>query len=224
MDVFLNILIILLAIIIFLVVYYYTSRTDHKRKDYHLPLNQLELEAGAELGVDTRDMQPKVDRQQGTTDISKNVTEHYSLPDKYNENFIRLFARDPAYLYTYWEINNQDFYHHQPVIRLFDQSENSYTDLAIDHGARDWYIKCKANNCYQAVIGYKKEGVFYPLSYSNQIRTPLDRPSDLIDQNWMTIEELSQFKYRIEVDSSAMLKQMEAKRIEADSFSLVKKE
>ena len=224
MDIFLNILIILLAIIVFLVVYYYTSKTDRKRKDYHLPLNKIELEAGAELGVDTRNMPAKLDSNQEGKKPAKKITEYYRLQDKYSENFIRLFARDPAYLFTYWEINNQEFYHNTPVIRLFDQSENSYTDLEINHRARDWYIKCKANNCYQAVIGYKKEEVFYPLSYSNQIRTPLDRPSDLIDQNWMTIEELSQFKYRIEVDSSAMLKQMEAKRIEADSFSLVKKE
>ncbi|MFP4015834.1 MAG: DUF4912 domain-containing protein [Halanaerobiales bacterium] len=153
--------------------------------------------------------------------------EPYQLKEKYKNNFIRLFNRDPYYLYTYWEINNQEFYENTPFLRLYNVNKNSHNDIKINHHSNNWYVGSESDNEYRVELGYKKAGIFYPLVTSQKVRTPLDRPSNIIDEHWMTIEELSCYSFRIEMDTMSIIKSIEGRKIqedmEADSFTLIQK-
>lgn len=233
MGIFLNILVILFAVITFLVLYYITSR-DRERQNNHLPLNNnIDFEVGEEIGVDKKDMKEGNNENASSYNeslFSNNETtvEHHQqeiwLKEKYGQEYIRLFSRDPNFLFAYWELNNEEYYNHEPCLRLYNESEDVNYDINIDHDSQSWYLHAKANNKYRVMIGYKKDGIFYPIAISNSVQTPLDRPSDIIDEHWMTIEGLSQYSYRIEMDTLAMMKNIEARKLlqdlKADSYSI----
>ncbi len=257
MGIFLNILVILLAVIAFLIIYYKTLNRDRKNQDYHLPFRKIrnDYETGEEIGVDRRTMHGsntetrsqekaflykethlKDDSSGNIQDIEETKQskmkneiskEEYQLKDKYGKNFIRLFSRDPNHLFSYWEINKQEYYSSSPYLRLSTGENNSYNDIKIDHNSKNWYIDCQADKEYQISIGYKSEGVFYPLATSRKIHTPLDRPSNIIDEHWMSIEELSRYSYKVEIGSLSIIREIEGRKIqeelEADSLTLIKK-
>ncbi len=257
MGFFLNILVILLAVIAFLIIYYKTLNRDRKNQDYHLPFRKIrnDYETGEENGVDRRTMsgnntENKLQEKPlfySQTDLKHDssgdihdfketnelkieneiIKEEYQLRDKYGKNFIRLFSRDPNHLFSYWEINKQEFYNNSPYLRLHNGENNSYNDIKIDHNSKNWYIDCQADKKYQLSIGYKRDGVFYPIETSRKIRTPLDHPSNKIDEHWMSIEELSRYSYKVEIGSLSIIKELEGRKIqeelEADSLTMVKK-
>lgn len=241
MDIYLNILIIILAIIGFLIFYYYASRREEER-DHRLPLNDLDLEVGRDIGIDEKRLgvepeemynigqeenydSPK--KREEFTEHLERIIKDYQLQERYGEDFIRLLAKDPNYLFAYWEINDQSFFQNKPYLRLFNEKEDKYSDIEINHDTLSWYLHASANTRYSVAIGYKKEGVFYPLAHSNNITTPLEKPSNVIDEHWMTIEELSRYSYRIEMDTLAMIKNIEerklAEELKADSLTLIEK-
>ncbi len=230
MGIFLNILVILFSIIVFLFLYYNTLKKDRKTTSYRPPLNKIDLEAGEEIGVD--EMYGDVKNEEKTNhekvyldgdEISSR--DETQLNEKYGKDYVRLIARDPNYLFTYWEINNKDFFNHQPILRLIEEDYNSSTDIQIDHHAVNWYLDSQPNSSYSIIIGYLKDGIFHPLVKSNTVRTPLDRPSHIIDEHWMTIEELSAFSIRIEMDTLSLVKNIEGRKkkadINIDSYSFI---
>ncbi|AZO94124.1 DUF4912 domain-containing protein [Halocella sp. SP3-1] len=232
MNVFLNILVILLAIIAFLVLYYLSLKRDQKARDFHLSLKNTDYEMGEEIGVDNSNMyqetktKVKEEKKIEESVLKEFPREEYPLREYYNKNYIRLFARDPGFLFAYWEIKNPDFYQNEAFLRLVNTQKNNSHDIRINHQARDWYLQAEPANNYYILIGFKKNGVFYPLIQSNEVTTPLNQPSAIVDEQWMTIEELSKYSYRIDMGSISLIKEIEARKmeakLEADSYSLVK--
>jgi len=252
---FINILVILVTVIAFLIIYYRTLNKDRKNQDYHLPFKKIrtDYETGEENGVDIKAMsgsnvESNSEKKQLFTDkthlkndssgdinslkkndLSKNniSQEKYQLKNKYGKNYIRLFSRDPNYLFSYWEINHEEYYNNTPYLRLHNEDNNSFNDLEINHYSEEWYIESQPDKEYRVSIGYKKDGVFYPLETSEKVRTPLDRPSNIIDEHWMSIEELSRYSYKLEMGSLSIIKTIEGRKIqeelEADSLTLIKK-
>jgi len=226
LGIFLNILVILFSIIIFLFLYYITLQKDRKTENYRPPLNKLDLEAGEELGVD--EMYEDIKNKEKEVKLDEREVWSRDEPwlrEKYGKNFVRLIARDPNYLFAYWEINNQEFYQNQPVLRLVEEDYNSSVDIQINHDTMSWYLNSQPDKSYSIIIGYLSDGVFHPLVKSNTVRTPLDRPSHIIDEHWMTIEELSGYSIRIEMDTLSMIKNIEGRKkaaeINVDSYSFI---
>lgn len=225
MGIFLNILVILFSIIIFLFLYYITLKKDRKTENYRPPINKLDLEAGEELGVDEmyEDIKNK-EKEVKLTEREVMSRDEPWLREKYGKDFVRLIARDPNYLFAYWEINNQEFYQNQPVLRLVEEDYSS-VDIQINHDTMSWYLNSQPDKSYSIIIGYLRDGVFHPLVKSNTVRTPLDRPSHIIDEHWMTIEELSGYSIRIEMDTLSMIKNIEGRKkaaeINVDSYSFI---
>ncbi|MEJ6950288.1 DUF4912 domain-containing protein [Natronospora cellulosivora (SeqCode)] len=235
MGIFLNILVILLAVIAFLFLYNIALKKDKKSQDYHLSFNKpaTDFEFGEDMGVDQEKMEnespissfneEKVESKEISTN---NHLDELYLKEGYAKDYIRLFSRDPEYLYAYWEINNDEFFQNIPYLRLRNEKNEEEQEVEISHDSKNWYLKAKASNSYRATIGYKKDGIFYPLASSKTVYTPADRPSTVIDEHWMTIEELSKYSFRVEMDTLAMVKEIEARKIheelEADSLVLMK--
>ncbi|MFW6389818.1 MAG: DUF4912 domain-containing protein, partial [Halanaerobiales bacterium] len=168
-----------------------------------------------------------------SSNLSKREQQHfhekddYPLYKKYNINYIRLLLQEPETLFAYWEITDNKFFHNRPLLKLYCKEENTKYNIEISHDTRNWYIDCSPNKEYHAVIGYIKNDTFHPVVSSNIIKTPPKQPSSIIDEQWMLIEKLSGYSYRIEMDTLSMIKNIEERKIEkeleADSYSLIKK-
>ncbi len=222
MSIMLNILIIIIAFIILLSLYLISLRRENTMEERKLQPDKTDFEAGEELGIEINE-KDETEKEFKMQDYS---WEENELKHKYNKTMIRLIVRDPNWLFSYWEVTNPEYYENQPVLRLFAQSTDEVHDIEIRHNVDNWYISnVKPKNRYKVAIGFKKDGIFHPLCYSNTVNTPSSQPSNIIDEKWMSIEELSKYTYRIEINSSlSLLKSLKKRReneeeINVDSFS-----
>ncbi|MBI2252128.1 MAG: DUF4912 domain-containing protein [Armatimonadetes bacterium] len=128
------------------------------------------------------------------------------LPDKYNENIFVLMARDPYWAFAYWEtaeskkeeIKNQigedDFKKTKLIIKIFngELGDEKKLHLQIDvSGQISWYIQLnQPDNKFWGQLGWlTPNNNFILIAVSNCITTPRDTFSNIIDEEWMAIEE-----------------------------------
>lgn len=136
--------------------------------------------------------------------------EHFIFPEKYGKDRIVLLIRDPYWTHAYWEINqgtidrirreNGDDVINSAklVLRVKDiqnanpDKPNSFFDIEIAPGARNWYINVmKPNTTYCVEIGYRtQDGRFIMIARSNYVVTPRAGVSEVLDEEWMSIEEM----------------------------------
>lgn len=140
--------------------------------------------------------------------------ETYFLPPGFNQTKIVLQVRDPEWVHAYWEIAEFTWRDvaastHAAwspksaprLLRVYDlgrgdgpgeaaQATRSF-DIPIDHTANNWYINVgePAKRYFVELGVLSPDGSFLPLCRSNVVVTPPGRPSDVIDLDWMTIEE-----------------------------------
>ncbi len=126
------------------------------------------------------------------------------LPDNYGDNQIYLIVRDPYWIYSYWEI--QEDHQRQElaklggtwdtvvsVLRVYDTSEDkkapTFSDIVLQGMVRCWYLNTQPNHSYYVEIGLlHKDGRFLCLARSNQVTTPRSGMSEIIDDQWMSID------------------------------------
>lgn len=138
------------------------------------------------------------------------------IPPSYNDTRIALLVRDPYWLYTYWDINSEvkskisqeygDFQKIALVLRVYDvtgidfngHNSNYYFDININNYTNSWYINVgNPNHSFCVDIGFiKPDGSFYTIVRSNFVTTPRDNVSEVIDEEWMIIEEDFKRLYR----------------------------
>ncbi len=125
------------------------------------------------------------------------------LPDHYGDNLIYLLVRDPRWLYAYWEIQRD----HQnrvlgslggnwdgvrSILRVYDGGDKSgskFFDINLQGLASDWYIEVWPNRSYVVEIGLlHRDGRFASLARSNEVTTPRDGMSDVLDEEWMAVD------------------------------------
>ena len=123
----------------------------------------------------------------------------WEFPAGYGDNRIVLMVRDPHWLFAYWEINDRRraelgaelgaevFRRSRELLRVYDTGDWRFFDLDLSGGARSWYIKVPAaNRTYCVDIGYlTPDGKFVTAARSNFVTAPLDRMSDVIDEQWL---------------------------------------
>ncbi|MFA4843367.1 MAG: DUF4912 domain-containing protein [Candidatus Margulisiibacteriota bacterium] len=122
------------------------------------------------------------------------------LPSGYGDNRIVLMVRDPFWLYAYWEVNEarrqaiarevgaSALANAREFLRVYDTGDWRSFDIAVHGGARTWYFKVPVpNRSYCVDIGFLlADGRFIAAARSNWVTTPLDRMSDVIDEQWLT--------------------------------------
>lgn len=127
------------------------------------------------------------------------------LPVSYGQNKLVLMPRDPYWVYAYWEIQQDRITEGlkalgKPsdqirwVLRVFSAHTGEKSPLSpsaeieVQSYARNWYLHLSpAGASFYAEIGLMdRQNNFYCLTTSNSITLPLDRPSDVIDEQWMT--------------------------------------
>lgn len=131
------------------------------------------------------------------------------IPAGYGDNKIVLMVRDPYWLHSYWEIRDEKIREGlnklgatideiTSIVRVYDvtsinfngKNPNSFFDIVLSGNANNWYIHVgNPNRSYCAEIGLRdKHGNFFVLARSNIVTTPRAGISEVIDEEWMTIE------------------------------------
>ena len=138
------------------------------------------------------------------------------LPDDYGDNRIVLMVRDPEWLFTYWELR-QDVIDStrntlvplaegaKTILRVYDVTDiifngynaHKYFDIEVAGGARSWYIHAgEPNRSFCVDIGFlAPDGTFRILSRSNTVKIPRMGVSEVVDEEWMSINELYEKAY-----------------------------
>ncbi|MFA4857938.1 MAG: DUF4912 domain-containing protein [Candidatus Margulisiibacteriota bacterium] len=160
----------------------------------------------------------------------------FDFPAGYGQTQIVLMVRDPFWVFTYWELTqskideikvllgNETFIKSRLILRVYNVDNWDYFDIDLNGMARDWYIKVPlANASYCVEIGYKTpDGKFVACARSNVVTTPLDRMSDVIDEQWMVPDwdKIYSLSGGFGIGkSSAEIRALMKKRLEGESAS-----
>jgi len=169
---------------------------------------------------------PNVETSEALIEVSKfyegpNVQpqqlEANALPATYNRNVLVMMARDPYWCYTYWDLTPdhvessrqklRDSSSARMVLRIYDITGLDFNglnarrqwDIDLVGYCNNWYVHLGVSDCdYLAEIGWiDRFGNFVALARSNNVHTPRDRMSDVIDEEWLTVEEDFQKLYHL---------------------------
>ncbi len=118
------------------------------------------------------------------------------LPFSYGETKLVLLVRDPYWGYSYWDFSGETWNWVQgklredsslkPILRVHDLDAKRSYDLLVSLEAKNWYVHLGTpDHRYVAELGIGDgNSKFYLIARSNEVRTPRDTPSDVIDPNW----------------------------------------
>ena len=142
---------------------------------------------------------------------SRLVTEEdYSLPPRYDFDTLVLMARDPYWVYAYWEVTHEKYrklyekHIHEwglsrPVLRIYDitpgQRTDTEMDIFLEEGADNWYLNIpRPRHTLVAKLGrIFPKNVFESLLTSNLVTLPADSPSEQICPEWVPFDWNSQY-------------------------------
>lgn len=151
------------------------------------------------------------------TKVAVYAENEQTVPSNYNDTRIVLMVRDPYWLHSYWNISNEtgfmisqlfgDFQKISLILRIYDitdidfngSNSNYYFDISINQNTNNWYINvANPNRSFCVDIGFiQSDGSFYTIARSNTVSTPRDNVSDVIDEEWLVIEEDFRTLYRL---------------------------
>ncbi|MDB5353537.1 MAG: hypothetical protein JWN86_4784 [Planctomycetota bacterium] len=133
-----------------------------------------------------------------------------SLDHGCGKDRIITMIRDPYWLHAYWELSRatlgraqaalgQDWHTAKPILRLMDVSSEDTTsaserhvrDIEIHGGVNNWYIDVNAPpRSFRVDVGYlSRRGKFFVLARSNVVNTPRAGASDVLDENWSSVQD-----------------------------------
>ena len=119
------------------------------------------------------------------------------LPDSYGTGRLFLTARDPHWLYAYWDLSWQQMADSRGqasdgrlLLRVYEKNHaDPIQVLTLGHDSRNWYIPVnKAATTYRAELGYwRHDGQFHVISHSREATTPPDAVSPDTTARFVTI-------------------------------------
>jgi len=164
-------------------------------------------------GYDVKSLQPKFELEDmaqeakfiiGKPDIRDESRGEISpeLPLNYGDNKIVMLVRDPHWCYLYWELqegNIEDGLRRlsrsrsevRHVLRIHPASGGKAPfDVDVDFRHQNHYLQLSPGASFYSEIGLiDNEGNFAALAVSNTVSLPLDSPSEIIDEKWITTDE-----------------------------------
>ncbi len=135
------------------------------------------------------------------------VPAHGELPQAYGEDKIVIMMRDPFVAYAYWEATPARIERERSwfgwdsklCVRIYDvtgvqfdgRNAIGYFDQEIFDRTGNWYFDLgRPSHSFCADLGLlAPEGRFLTLARSNYITMPLDTASEVIDEEWMLVDE-----------------------------------
>lgn len=130
------------------------------------------------------------------------------LPEYYGDTKVVLMIRDPYWAYVYWEINDElrqregiERFNHDKkmLLRVYDVTDiqfngsnaHSFYDIYINDYALSWFVNLPSpGRSYCVELAYiDNRGHFKVIARSNVSQAPRDTMSDVIDEEWMTLDD-----------------------------------
>lgn len=140
------------------------------------------------------------------------IEEDPFIPHYYGVNRLVAVARDPNWLYAYWEVNNgkiKEFIHSygeeawqtsRQELRVYDITErakddpsgSSWREINLDPFADNWFVEVnQPERSFILELGrVLEDGRFVKLLTSNTVSTPRAAISGRMDEQWLGIEEI----------------------------------
>ncbi|MDP2921242.1 MAG: DUF4912 domain-containing protein [Candidatus Omnitrophota bacterium] len=134
----------------------------------------------------------------------------YELPSYSSVSRITLIAKDPFWIYAYWEIADSSIEDVRRklggsldgtrfVVRMYDVTyrdfngfnANHWFDIEVGRYSTNWYISLWNDNVsYVGEIGIvHNSGRFFPMARSNFIHTPRSSSSNRFEEIWMDLSQ-----------------------------------
>jgi hypothetical protein len=132
------------------------------------------------------------------------------LPESYGENTVFLIARDPKWLFTYWDVSPNSFPAAADGGKVFLKVlfENGAEEslIEINLAARNWYIPVPdAATTYRVEIGcFDKGGAWVPVAWSGMATTPADELSEESAVDFATVPFHLSFQNLVDTVKAAM--------------------
>ncbi len=147
--------------------------------------------------------------------------ERYSLPQRYGADRLVLMARDPYWVYAYWEVTHEKYRNmyekhlhdwglSRPVLRVRDLApglgQKAEMDIFLNDQASNWYLNIpRPQHTLVAQLGRLfPDNVFVSFVTSNIITLPADAPSDHICLEWAPLgwqDRYLEFRTKIGISS-----------------------
>jgi hypothetical protein len=156
--------------------------------------------ATADSGTNKRAEQ--VDKNISQTETESQNKELYvdrgkPVPDEYGRNVLRGFARDPAWLFVYWELSpnrlnklKQEYTELHTCtwqLRIIDIGDKTTQDTPVFLSAYNWYLNVTPRHEYKAELGFIHKNTFVSILTSDTVRMPGDTISSRFDEEWMVL-------------------------------------
>jgi hypothetical protein len=125
------------------------------------------------------------------------------LPAGYNQMY--LIARDPHWLFTYWDFDYAQFpANRQLALQVFCEG-NLETTIDINELARNWYIPVqRADASYRVVFGYRDQaGTWHEVGEAGPTRTPPESVSSDWNSEFATVPFHLSFNLLLDVIEAA---------------------
>lgn len=146
------------------------------------------------------------------------------IPPWYGKTRIVLLVRDPNWLFAYWEVIPSDWQGagleagdgSQRILRIYN-TDGGFYDQRIADSAHSWYLETgKPGHSFYVEIGLlAQDGRFILVARSNTVTAPPDQISPIVDEAWMTVEELYRMAAGAPIGTSSVeIQQMVGQRLQ----------
>jgi hypothetical protein len=134
------------------------------------------------------------------------------LPESYGINNIFLIARDPQWLFTYWDIDWGSFPANAAkdgakkiFLKIFENNREE-ASIEVNPEAKNWYIPVsKPDTIYHVEIGYSgAKGKWTPIARSGGATTPADAMSNQESVEFATLPFHLTFQRLVDIVKAAM--------------------
>ncbi len=187
-----------------------SAATTSKKKKAAKPATPKAKEA-AEAPPPKRNPPPPPTPIRTLTVMPPRALDHGCVKDR-----IIAMVRDPYWLHVYWELSRstldrakaalgQEWHTARPILRVMDVTSEDTTsaterhlrDIEVHGGVNNWYIDVTTPpRSYRVDLGYvARRGKFFILARSNVVSTPKAGSSDVLDENWSSVQEQFQKIY-----------------------------
>ncbi len=134
------------------------------------------------------------------------------LPESYGTGRLFLVARDPRWLYAYWDLSGAQMANYrkqaadgQLLLRVFEKNHTRPAqEITLTAEARNWYLNVhKPATTFTAQLGYRRRGGgFHVISQSGEATTPAEDASAERSAQFVTVPMSLSFR-----DLSALLRE-----------------
>lgn len=112
-------------------------------------------------------------------------------------------AKDPYWAFVYWVLP-QEAPTGEWELRVRNLTNQSEFFQRVDPGAHRWYLQLnEPDSRFLFELGIRDQtGQFHPVLMSNELMMPPDRPSSVVDAEWLTVDEFYRYQGRLDPKGS----------------------